>query len=597
MPSYRAPVEDTLFLLNDVLQFQRFGNLKGFADVSLDVLSQILFEAGKLCEEVLAPLNQSGDANGCKRGADGAVSTPAGFKSAFTAYANGGWIGLPVPEDYGGQGLPFTLSTPMSEYASAANMAFAMYPGLTQGALAALLTHGSEEQKRLYVPKMAEGRWTGTMNLTEPQCGTDLGLLTTKAVPRGDGSYAITGQKIFISAGEHDLAENIIHLVLARIEGAPAGVKGISLFIVPKILVEADGSLGARNGVSCGSIEEKMGIHGNATCVMNYDGAQGFLVGEANRGLNAMFVMMNEARLGVAIQGLAQSEVAYQNAVAYAKERLQGRALSGPKFPDKKADPIIVHPDIRRMLMEIKAFNEAARALTLSAALDSDVAHRSEDAAARQAAEDRLGLMTPVLKGVLTDVGFDNAVKAQQVFGGHGYIREWGMEQFVRDARIAMIYEGANGIQALDLVGRKLPRDGGRAIMAFFKDSAELLQAHGDREAMKPFVAPAQAALNDLQKATMWLMQNAMAKPDNAGAASYDYMHLLGRVAMGLMFVKIAAAAMEKKSREPDQAARMDAKLATARFFMERMLPETALRLARIVTGADTMMSLPAEMF
>ncbi|RTL84629.1 MAG: acyl-CoA dehydrogenase [Hyphomicrobiales bacterium] len=597
MPSYRAPVEDTLFLLNDVLQFQRFGNLKGFADVSLDVLSQILFEAGKLCEEVLAPLNQSGDANGCKRGADGAVSTPAGFKSAFTAYANGGWIGLPVPEDYGGQGLPFTLSTPMSEYASAANMAFAMYPGLTQGALAALLTHGSEEQKRLYVPKMAEGRWTGTMNLTEPQCGTDLGLLTTKAVPRGDGSYAITGQKIFISAGEHDLAENIIHLVLARIEGAPAGVKGISLFIVPKILVEADGSLGARNGVSCGSIEEKMGIHGNATCVMNYDGAQGFLVGEANRGLNAMFVMMNEARLGVAIQGLAQSEVAYQNAVAYAKERLQGRALSGPKFPDKKADPIIVHPDIRRMLMEIKAFNEAARALTLSAALDSDVAHRSEDAAARQAAEDRLGLMTPVLKGVLTDVGFDNAVKAQQVFGGHGYIREWGMEQFVRDARIAMIYEGANGIQALDLVGRKLPRDGGRAIMAFFKDSAELLQAHGDREAMKPFVAPAQAALNDLQKATMWLMQNAMAKPDNAGAASYDYMHLLGRVAMGLMFVKIAAAAMEKKAREPDQAARMDAKLATARFFMERMLPETALRLARIVTGADTMMSLPAEMF
>ncbi len=597
MPSYRAPVEDTLFLLNDVLQFQRFGNLKGFADVSPDVLAQILSEAGKLCEEVLAPLNQSGDANGCKREADGAVTTPAGFKSAFQAYASGGWISLPVPEAYGGQGLPFTLSTPMSEYASAANMAFAMYPGLTQGALAALLTHGSEEQKLLYVPKMAEGRWTGTMNLTEPQCGTDLGLLTTKAVPRGDGSYSITGQKIFISAGEHDLAENIIHLVLARIEGAPAGVKGISLFIVPKILVNADGALGARNGVSCGSIEEKMGIHGNATCVMNYDGAQGFLVGEANRGLNAMFVMMNEARLGVAIQGLAQSEVAYQNAVAYAKERLQGRALSGPAFPDKKADPIIVHPDIRRMLMEIKAFNEAARGLTLSAALDSDVAHRSDDPAARQAAEDRLGLMTPVLKGVLTDMGFDNAVKAQQVFGGHGYIREWGMEQFVRDARIAMIYEGANGIQALDLVGRKLPRDGGRAIMAFFKDSAELLQSHGDREAMRPFVAPAQAALGDLQKASMWLMQNAMAKPDNAGAASYDYMHLLGRVAMALMFVKIAAAALDKKAREPDQAARMEGKLATARFFMERMLPETALRLARIVTGAGTMMSLPAEMF
>jgi alkylation response protein AidB-like acyl-CoA dehydrogenase len=597
MPSYRAPVDDTLFLLNDVLQFQRFGNLKGFADVSPDVLAQILGEAGKICEEILAPLNQSGDANGCRRDADGGVTTPAGFKSAFQAYAEGGWISLPVPEEYGGQGLPFTLSTPMSEYASAANMAFAMYPGLTQGALAALLTHGSEEQKRLYVPKMAEGRWTGTMNLTEPQCGTDLGLLTTKAVPRGDGSYSITGQKIFISAGEHDLAENIIHLVLARIEGAPAGVKGISLFIVPKISVNADGSLGARNGVSCGSIEEKMGIHGNSTCVMNYDGAQGFLVGEANRGLNAMFVMMNEARLGVAIQGLAQSEVAYQNAVAYAKERLQGRALSGPKYPDKKADPIIVHPDIRRMLMEIKAFNEAARGLTLAAALDSDVAHRSEDAAARQAAEDRLSLMTPVLKGVLTDIGFDNAVKAQQVFGGHGYIREWGMEQFVRDARIAMIYEGANGIQALDLVGRKLPREGGRAIMAFFRDGAELLQSHGDKEAMRPFVAPTQAALNDLQKASMWLMQNGLAKPDNAGAASYDYMHLLGRVAMALMWVKIAAVALDKKAREPDQAARMDAKLVTARFYMERMLPETSLRLARIGAGADTMMSLAPEMF
>jgi alkylation response protein AidB-like acyl-CoA dehydrogenase len=597
MPSYRAPVDDTLFLLNDVLQFQRFGNLKGFADVSPDVLAQILGEAGKICEEILAPLNQSGDANGCRRDADGGVTTPAGFKSAFQAYAEGGWISLPVPEEYGGQGLPFTLSTPMSEYASAANMAFAMYPGLTQGALAALLTHGSEEQKRLYVPKMAEGRWTGTMNLTEPQCGTDLGLLTTKAVPRGDGSYSITGQKIFISAGEHDLVENIIHLVLARIEGAPAGVKGISLFIVPKISVNADGSLGARNGVSCGSIEEKMGIHGNSTCVMNYDGAQGFLVGEANRGLNAMFVMMNEARLGVAIQGLAQSEVAYQNAVAYAKERLQGRALSGPKYPDKKADPIIVHPDIRRMLMEIKAFNEAARGLTLAAALDSDVAHRSEDAAARQAAEDRLSLMTPVLKGVLTDIGFDNAVKAQQVFGGHGYIREWGMEQFVRDARIAMIYEGANGIQALDLVGRKLPREGGRAIMAFFRDGAELLQSHGDKEAMRPFVAPTQAALNDLQKASMWLMQNGLAKPDNAGAASYDYMHLLGRVAMALMWVKIAAVALDKKAREPDQAARMDAKLVTARFYMERMLPETSLRLARIGAGADTMMSLAPEMF
>lgn len=597
MPSYKAPVDDTLFLLNDVLNFQRFNNLPGFSDVTPDLVAQILSEAGRLCEEALAPLNAPGDARGCVRADDGSVTTPPGFKAAYEAFASGGWIGLPVPEDYGGQGMPYTLSMSMNEFASSANVSFAMYPGLTQGALAALLRHGSEEQKRHYAPNMAEGRWSGTMNLTEPQCGTDLGLLTTKATPNGNGSYALTGQKIFISAGEHDLAENIIHLVLARIEGAPAGVKGISLFIVPKFLVNDDGSLGARNGVSCGSIEEKMGIHANATCVMNYDGAKGYLVGEANRGLNAMFVMMNEARLGVAVQGLAQSEVAYQNAVAYARERLQGRALTGPKNPGGKADPIIVHPDIRRMLLEIRAFNEAARALALAAALDSDIAHRSEDVDERQAAEDRLGLLTPVLKGVFTDVGFDNAVKAQQVFGGHGYIREWGVEQFVRDARIAMIYEGANGIQALDLVGRKLPKDGGRAIMTYFKETGELLAQHVANDAMKPFVAPMQAALGDLQKATMWLMQNAMAKPDNAGAASYDYMHLFGRVALGAMWVKIAAAALGARAREPERAAQMDAKLTTGRFFMERMLPETGLRLARITSGADTMMSLPQEMF
>ncbi len=550
-----------------------------------------------MCEELLAPLNQSGDLEGCHRGDDGAVAAPKGFKEAYDAWVSAGWVGLAVPEEYGGQGLPYTLSGAINEYASAANVAFAMYPGLTQGALAALLRHGSQEQKRLYAPKMAEGRWTGTMNLTEPQCGTDLGLLTTKAVPQADGSYAITGQKIFISAGEHDLSENIIHLVLARIEGAPAGVKGISLFLVPKIEVAADGSPGARNKLSCGSIEHKMGIHGNATCVMNYDGARGFLIGEANRGLNAMFVMMNEARLGVAVQGLALSEVAYQNAALYAKERLQGRSLSGAKNPGKGADPIIVHPDVRRMLLEIRAFNEAARGLALQAALDSDIAHRSEDAAQRQAAEDRLGLLTPVLKGMFTDLGFENAVKAQQVLGGHGYIREWGMEQFVRDARITMIYEGANGVQALDLVGRKLPKDGGRAIMAFFKDSGEYLEKAGAAEAVKPFVEPVKKALGDLQKAAMWLMQNALAKPDNAGAASTDFLHLLGRVALGLMWVRIVEGALAKKAREPESAAAMDAKLVTARFYMERMLPETALRLARIVTGADAMMALPEEMF
>src|SRR5215203_4218362 len=470
MPTYKAPVEDVLFLLNDVFQIERHNNLPGFADATPDVLEAILGEGARLCEEVLAPLNRTGDLEGCKRHDDGRVTTPTGFKEAHEAYGAGGWIGLAVPPEYGGQGLPYTLQSVMEEFASSANMAFAMYPGLTMGAIAALLVHGTEEQKSLYLPKMVEGTWSGTMNLTEPQCGTDLGLIKTKAVSNGDGSYSITGTKIFISAGEHDLAENIVHLVLARIEGAPEGTKGISLFVVPKLLVNPDGSLGERNGVSCGSIEHKMGIHGNATCVMNYDGARGWLVGEANRGLAAMFVMMNEARLAVGVQGLSQSEVAYQNAAAYARDRRQGRALTGAAEPGKPADPIIAHPDVRRTLMEIRAFNEAARALIVWTGLNSDIAHRSSDDAQRQTAEDYMGLMTPVVKGVLTDLGFDNAVKAQQMFGGHGYIEEWGMSQFVRDARIAMIYEGANGIQAMDLVGRKLPRNGGRAAMAFFAE-------------------------------------------------------------------------------------------------------------------------------
>lgn len=596
MPIYKAPVDDTLFLLNDVLHLERYSNLAGFAEVPPDVLAQIVGEAGKICEERLQPLNRKGDEEGCRRDEAGNVATPAGFKEAYDEFVAGGWVGLAVPPEYEGQGLPYTLAVMMNEFASAANMSFAMYPGLTQGALAALLRHGSEEQKRLFAPPMAAGRWTGTMNLTEPQCGTDLGLLTTKATPRADGSYSITGQKIFISAGEHDLAENIIHLVLARIEGAPAGVKGISLFIVPKFEVEPDGSLGARNAVRCGALERKMGIHGNATCVMNYDDARGFLVGEPNRGLNAMFVMMNEARLGVAVQGLAQSEVAYQNAAAYAKERLQGRALSAARSAGGAADPIIVHPDVRRLLMEMKAFNEAARGLALAAALDSDIAHRSEDATARQAAEDRLGLLTPVLKGVLTDLGFENTVKAQQIWAGHGYIDENGVEQFVRDARITMIYEGANGIQALDLVGRKLPKDNGRAAKAFFAEVNEFV-ARESADEMKPYVEPLKAALGDLQKATIWLMQNALAKPENGAGASYDYMHLFGRVALAYMWARIVRAALDKKKETPSNGAWLDAKLTTGKFYMEKMLPETSLRLARIMAGSDAMMSLPAEMF
>jgi alkylation response protein AidB-like acyl-CoA dehydrogenase len=597
MPTYKAPVDDALFLLNDVLHIDRYGNLPGFADASPDIVEAVLREAAKFSEEVLTPLNRVGDKEGCVRKPDGSVTTPAGFKDAFKQVVDGGWIGISVPDEFGGQGLPATLTVAVNEFLCSANMAFAMYPGLTQGAIAALLTHASPELKKKYLPKMTTGEWTGTMNLTEPHCGTDLGLLRTKAVKQADGSYKITGTKIFISAGEHDMADNIIHLVLARIEGAPAGTKGISLFVVPKMMVKDDGSLGARNGVSCGSIEEKMGIHGNATCVMNYDGATGWLVGEENRGLNAMFVMMNEARLGVGVQGLAQSEVAYQNAALYAKERLQGRSISGAKYPDKPADPIVVHPDVRRNLMSMRAFNEAARALVMWTALKGDVAHRSEDKNERQSADDHMGLLTPVIKGVLTDTGFANTVMAQQVFGGHGYIAEHGMEQFVRDARIAQIYEGANGIQALDLVGRKLGRDGGRAITAFFNEVQGYLKEKSADDKMKPYVAPMGVALGHLQQASMWFAQNALAKPDNAGAGSYDYMHLFGLVALGYMWCKIAEAALAKLPKANGSAARMTGKLTTARFFMERTLPETAAHLARIQAGAGSTMELPDDAF
>ena len=598
MPSYKAPVDDVLFLMNDVFHVERYSNLPGFSDAPPDIVEAILGEAAKYCEEVLTPLNRVGDKEGCKRRDDGSVITPKGFKEAYKQYAEGGWMGISAPAEFGGQGLPVTLTEAVNEFFCSSNMAFAMYPGLTQGAIAALIAHGSPEHKKKYLPKMIAGTWTGTMNLTEPHCGTDLGLLRTKAAPQADGSYKITGTKIFISAGEHDLSENIIHLVLARIEGAPEGTKGISLFVVPKMMVNPDGSLGARNNVMCGSLEEKMGIHGNSTCVMNYDGATGWLLGEANRGLHAMFTMMNEARLGVGVQGLAQSEVAYQNAVAYAKERLQGRALSGAKNKDKPADPIIVHPDVRRTLMTIRAFNEAARALVVWTALNSDLAHRAGDDKTRTAADDHMGLLTPVIKGVLTDTGFANTVMAQQMFGGHGYIAENGMEQFVRDARITMLYEGANGIQALDLVGRKLPKDGGRALQTFFAEVQGFIKEQGADAAMKVYVEPLGKALGHLQQATMWFVQNAMAKPDNAAAGSYDYMHLFGLVALGYMWCRMAAVAREKlKAGANGSTERMNAKLITGRFFMERMLPETAAQLVRIQSGAASTMELPDAAF
>ncbi|MCB2109788.1 acyl-CoA dehydrogenase C-terminal domain-containing protein [Albidovulum sp.] len=592
MPDYTAPTRDLAFVLNEVLDVKAM-DIPGYGDLAPDFTGAILEEAGKLAREVLAPLNASGDREGCRL-ENGVVYTPAGFKDAFAAMKDGGWNGLDLPEEYGGQGLPYLMNAAVGEIFVSANMAFNMYQGLTHGAIGAILTHGTDEQKSTYLPKMVALDWTGTMNLTEPHCGTDLGLLRTRAEPQPDGSYRISGQKIFISAGDHDMAENVIHLVLAKAPGGGEGTRGISLFIVPKFLVGEGGTLGERNGVSVGNIEAKMGIHGNATCVMNYDGARGWLLGELHKGMRAMFTMMNEARLGVGLQGYAVAVPAYEAAAAYARDRLQGRAVTGAENPSGPADPLIVHPDIRRNLMDQKSFLEGARAFTLWGASLIDRAHRSGDAEA----EGLISLLTPVLKGFLTDKGFETAVAAQQVFGGHGYIEEQGMSQFTRDARITMIYEGANGVQALDLVGRKLATDGGKPAMAFFEMVKGFIKENeADDELKSAFLEPLKAASKDLQAAAMFFMQSGMKNPNAALSGSYDFMHLFGHVCLGLMWARMAKAARVALAAGKGDAAFYEAKLATGRYYMARQLPMTATHLARITSGADPVMALPAEAF
>ena len=596
MTTYTAPTRDHMFMMFDVLGVDKHANIPGFDDMTPDLAGAILDEAGKLASDVLHPLNQSGDEEGCTW-TDGVVTAPTGFKEAYELYCQSGWQSLTANPDFGGQGLPQTLGLAVSEMMIASNWGFAMYPGLTKGAAEAIEAHATDELKNTYLPKMMTGEWSGTMNLTEPHCGTDLGLMRTKAEPQADGTYRVTGTKIFISAGEHDLSDNIIHLVLAKIPGGPEGSKGISLFIVPKFILDENGNPGERNGVSCGSIEKKMGIHSNATCVMNYDEAVGYLVGEEHKGLMAMFTMMNEARLGVGMQGLGVAEVAYQNAATYTNERLQGRSITGKKNPEGPADPIIVHPDVRRMMMTSRAFTEGARGLALWIGLQVDMLQRHPDEEVRAQADDLVGLMTPVIKAYFTDMGVEVAYLSQQCYGGHGYIREHGMEQFARDARIAPIYEGTNGIQAMDLVGRKLGAKNGAAVQAFMALVQESVAANADHETLAPLAKRLGDALGHLQQGTMWLLQNGMANPDNAGAAAVDYLRIMALVSMGYVWLMQARTAADKLAGGTENEAFMKNKLITARFFFERMLPDTIAHLTKLEAGSESMMELDADAF
>ncbi|ANJ71343.1 acyl-CoA dehydrogenase C-terminal domain-containing protein [Ralstonia insidiosa] len=595
MGQYTAPLRDMQFVLHELLGVEdHLKQMPQHAEIDADTINQVIEEAGKFCSEVIFPLNQSGDREGCTYHGDGVVTAPKGFKEAYQQYVEAGWPALGCDPEYGGQGLPILINNALYEMLNSANQAWTMYPGLSHGAYEALHAHGTDELKQRYLPKLVSGVWTGTMCLTEPHCGTDLGILRTKAEPLADGSYAITGTKIFISAGEHDLAENIIHLVLARLPDAPSGTKGISLFVVPKFIPDASGNPGERNTVACGAIEHKMGIHGNATCVINLDGAKGWMVGEPNKGLNAMFVMMNAARLGVGMQSLGLTEVAYQNSAAYAKERLQMRSLSGPKAPDKPADPIIVHPDVRRMLLTQRAFAEGGRAFSYWIALQIDRELSHEDESVRKDAADLVALLTPIAKAFLSDNAFISTNEGMQVFGGHGYIAEWGMEQYVRDARINMIYEGTNTVQSLDLLGRKILGDMGAKMKKFGKLVQDFVEAEGTNEAMQEFINPLADIGDKVQKLTMEIGMKAMANPDEVGAAAVPYLRVVGHLVFSYFWARMAKIALEKQD-SGDTFYKV--KLATARFYFAKLLPETASQIRMARAGGATLMALEADLF
>ncbi len=595
MPVYSPPLDHIRFVLHDVLNAEKLAELPGYSDVSRDLIDQILEEGGKICEEVLFPLNQSGDQEGC-RISNGEVATPKGFKGAYDTFIQGGWSGLACDPEYGGMGMPMLVNTAMKEMICSANMSLGMYPGLSFGAFEAIHKFGDDALKSQYLPKLAEGTWSGTMCLTEAHCGTDLGLIKSKAVANDDGSYDITGTKIFISAGEHDLTENIIHLVLAKLPDAPEGARGISLFVVPKFLPNGE-EIGERNHIACGSIEHKMGINGNATCVMNLDNAKGWLVGAPHKGLKAMFAFMNDARLGVAMQGLGIAEVARQNGVAYAKERLQMRSLTGTKAPEKVADPIIVHPDVRRMLLTSKAFTEGARALSYWVGMNLDISTRHEDKDARQEADDLVSLLTPIIKAYQTDMGSEIANLTVQIYGGHGYISEHGVEQYIRDARIAQIYEGTNGIQALDLVGRKMPQSFGRLLRRFFHPVSDYIEEHQDNENLQEFLFPLARAFAKLQQSSAIIAMKGLKNPDEAGAASVDYLRQFALVAMAFMWVKMVKIAQDKLEAGEGDTAFYEAKIKTGRFFMTRMLPEADGRFKMIMAGSYTLMDMNEDEF